>query len=213
MLKFELMKKSSIKPCVAAAFGIALTSITAFPSTLVNSTSYNGHTYDLFDSLDISWQDAKAAAVADGGYLATLTDSSETTAVYGAFIGTGFFTANDGQQYQAWLGGYTTDSGFTTTNPSAWAWTTGEAWTAFDAGNFAIGEPNGDSSGLSINRFGTPKWNDESGRVGGYIVEHNPHNNVDNDVVTHAIPDSASTLALLSGSFALLGAFRRKFRS
>ncbi len=201
------MRKINIKPCIAV-LGVALTSITAFPSTFVSTTTYNGHSYDLYENLDISWQNAKTEAVADGGYLATLTSLAETTAVYGAFINNGFFTANDGQQYQAWLGGYTTDSGFSTTNPSAWAWVTGESWNAFDQANFAPAEPNGDSSGLTINRFGTPKWNDEGGRVGGFIVEHGP-----SATPTGTVPDSASTLGLLSGSFALVGALRRKLRS
>ncbi len=117
MFKFELVRKSNIKPLVAV-LGVALTSITAFPSTLVKSTTYNGHTYDLYDSQNISWQNAKTEAAADGGYLAAFTDSAETFAVYGAFIGTGFFVSNIGQQNQAWLGGYTTDANFSTSNPT-----------------------------------------------------------------------------------------------
>ncbi len=60
-----------------------------------------------------------------------------------------------------------------------------------------------------MNRFGTSQWNDESGYVGGYIVERNSLNTVDGSGVK-GVPDSASTLALLSGSFALVGALRRK---
>ncbi|MBF8285663.1 MAG: C-type lectin protein [Anaerolineales bacterium] len=200
------MRKVSLALACAKAFtaaittGIALASVNGFGSTFLTSTTYNGHTYELWDSLDISWADASVEATAGGGYLAAFTDAPETTTVYGALIGTGFFTANDGQQYQAWLGGYTTDPGFTTTDPTAWAWVTGEALTAFDAGNFAGGEPNGDSSGLSINRFGTSQWNDEGGRVGGFIVEKN------------GVPDAGSSLALLSGSFMLLAALARKVR-
>ena len=52
-----------------------------------------------------------------------------------------------------------------------WKWVTGAAWTADDANNFSTGEPNGDSEGLAINRYGTFTFNDEGGHVGGYIVE------------------------------------------
>jgi hypothetical protein len=77
----------------------------------------------------------------------------------------------------------------------------GEPWTAFDAGNFAAGEPSGDSDGLTLNRYGAPTWNDDSS-TGGFIVEVN----------STPVPDSGSTLALLTGACAAVGAFRRKFR-
>lgn len=199
-ITLNIMKTKRIQHLAAVLAVVTLTGVQASASTLLNTTSYGGHTYELWDASNITWQNAKNEAIADGGYLAVLTDSPETSAVYSAFLGSGFFTANAGQEHQAWLGGFTTDPGFTTTNPNAWAWVTGEAWTAFDAGNFAGGEPNGDSSGLSINRFGTPQWNDEGGTVGGYIVEKN-------------VSDASSTLALFGGSISVLGALRRKFRS
>lgn len=174
---------------------IGASALSATASSFVASTTYGGHTYTLMSNSGITWAAANAEANASGAYLATFTTAAETTAVYSAFIGQGFFTANNGQQYQAWLGGHTADLSGTTTSSSNWAWVTGETWTAFDIGNFAGGEPNGDSSGLSINRFGTPKWNDEGTLVGGYIKE---------------TPDASSSLALLGGSFALIGFMRSR---
>lgn len=169
---------------------------------MIDSTTYGGHTYELWSDAGVSWENALSAAVGGGGYLAAFTDATETSAVYGDFIGTGFFTSNDGQAHQAWLGGYTTDPGFSTQDPTAWSWINGDSWTAFDAGNFAGGEPNGDSSGLTVNRFGTSKWNDEGGTVSGYIVEKDGN----------SVPDSGSTLALLASACAAMGAFGRKIR-
>jgi hypothetical protein len=199
------MKKSLISSLALVLTGILLAESNASATSFITSTAYGGHTYELWADLDISWAAAKANAEAGGGFLASLTDAAETSAVYGSLIGNNFFTGNDGQKYQAWLGGYTTKPNYSTTDPTAWAWVTGEAWSAFDAGNFASGEPNGDSSGLTINRFGTSKWNDESGRVGGYIVEKN-------GVERNGVPDSGSTLALLAGACAMIGTLGRRFR-
>jgi len=190
------MKISKLISSVAAVASVALAGLNASASTLLTSTTYGGHTYELWDSLHIGWEDAKNEAVAAGGYLAVLTDAAETTAVYNGLIGNGFFQAVEGQDNEAWLGGYPADGSHSTTDRNNWAWVTGEAWTAFDRDNFAGGEPNGDSGGLTINRFANSFWNDDT-VVGGYIVEKN------------GVPDAGSTLALLSGAIAALGAARR----
>src|SRR5271154_2993314 len=114
---------------LTAITGLALAGMLAAQSNasaqLVTSTTYGGHTFELIAAPNgISWSDAEAAAVADGGYLAVLPDAATTSAVYDALINNGYFTANNGPQFQAWLGGFTTDPGFTTTDPTAWAWVT-----------------------------------------------------------------------------------------
>jgi hypothetical protein len=167
------------------------------------STSYGGNMYYLYagdQAADTSWAVAEADAVADGGTLAVLTTAAQTTAVYDGLIGNGFFTANAGQQYEAWLGATTADGSGSTHSPYDWAWVTGAPWTAFDASNFAPGEPNGDSEGLAINRYGTPQWNDEGGYVGGYIVE------------VQCVPDCGSTQMMLLGACAVIGTVGRKLR-
>ena len=188
--------KKTISILAGALTGLLLTGLAASAAPIA-TTTYGGHTYDLYAAPGLSWNDAEAAAVADGGYLAVLTDAAETSAVYGALIGTGFFQPQNSQATEAWLGGYTADRSGSTQNPLNWAWVTGEAWNAFDAANFGAGEPNGDSSGLAINRFGNSTFNDDT-YVGGYIVERN------------SVPDGATTLALLGLSLSALACFRRK---
>lgn len=176
------------------ASGLTVSVVQAVP---IATTTYGGHTYELFQSSAISWTDAEAAAVANGGYLAVLTDTAETTAVYGGLINNGFFQQTGGTAVEAWLGA-TPAVGTSTTDPNNWKWVDGEAWTAFDASNFANGEPNGDpNSGLAINRYGSFAFNDEGGTVGGYIVEFN------------SVPDAGLTAMLLGVGLIGVGTFRR----
>jgi hypothetical protein len=177
----------------------------ASAQTYVTQTTYDGQVYQLWSG-NYSWSTAEADAVADGGYLAVLTTAAQTTAVYDGLIGNGFFTANSGQQYEAWLGGYTADGSGSTTSATDWAWVNGATWNAFDQGNFAAGEPNGDSEGLAINRYGNTQWNDEGGYVGGFIVEKNFIDDRKN------VPDGCSTQVMLAGAFAVMGLAGRKFR-
>jgi hypothetical protein len=179
--------------------GSLLSQSDASANSAIASTTYGGASYYLYAG-NLPWTVAEADAVSDGGTLAVLTTSAQTTAVYDGLIGNGFFTANAGQQYEAWLGATPADGSHSTTNPGNWAWVTGAPWTAFDEANFAAGEPNGDSEGLAINRYGAPTWNDEGGYVGGYIVE------------VQGVPDGCSTQYLLGGAFGLLGFVGRKFR-
>jgi hypothetical protein len=167
----------------------------------IATTTYGGHTYELYDAPGISWATAQAAALAEGGYLAVLTDSTETSKVYGALINNGFFQQSTSQAVQAWLGATPADGSTSTTNPNNWKWVTGEAWTAFDAGNFAGGEPNGDSIGLAINRYGSFRFNDEGSFVGGYIVEKN------------SIPDGGLTALFLGIGLVGIGTFRRAVKA
>jgi hypothetical protein len=189
---------------ICSAFGLVLTltllsQLEASAKGPIASTTYGGDSFYLYSG-DLSWSAAEAAAVADGGTLAVLTTSAQTAAVYNGLIGNGFFTQPGGEANQAWLGATPADGSSSTTDPENWAWVTGAPWTAFDAGNFDPGEPNGDSEGLAINRIGTDQWNDEGTLVGGYIVE------------VRGVPDSCSTQFLMVGACALMGAVGRKFR-
>jgi hypothetical protein len=198
------MKKLLNNVLTIAAGGILLHSISAFSQTEIASTTYQGATYELWQSPYITWAQAEANAVGLGGYLAVLTSSAQTTYVYNNLINNGFFSSSGGWGAEAWLGATPAvpDSNGATTDPNNWAWVNGAPWTAFDAGNFEAGEPNGDyNSALGINLDGTPQWNDEGNpglTIGGYIVE------------VSSVPDGGFTLALLGSAISGLAFIRRK---
>lgn len=185
----------TMKKLILSLAALAFTGATANAvPVLLDTTSYQGHNYYLYADYGVSWTNAEAHAETLGGTLAVLSTYPELHAVYNALIGNGFFQPGGGSQAaEAWLGARPANGGSSTSDPNNWAWVTGEAWTM--GGNFASGEPNGDSSGLAINRFGTFTFNDESGSVGGYIVE---------------VPEGGSALAFLGLGLCTIGLFRNK---
>lgn len=182
---------------MAALAGIALCS----PAyALKIEFAGNGHSYEIFEARGISWADANAAAIASGGYLATLTDAAENQFVFDVVVEPVFGTGNGGNDgVQAWIGGYQSDSGLEP--DGGWQWVTGEAWSFT---NWAGGEPNnsgGNEDHLAINRFGDWRWNDEgawTGGVRGYVVEYN------------RVPDGGMTALLLALGLGSMAAVRRK---
>lgn len=111
----------------------------------------NGHYYRYVSGGYASWTDAQTAASSDGGYLATVTNSQESTFVnnlIGSHSGGG-----------TWLGGY----GPVAADASSWYWTNGpEQGTHLTFTNWDTSEPNGfpgfTDAGLNINPDGS--WND-----------------------------------------------------
>ncbi len=181
-----------------SAIAIALFAVQTAQAAPIAVTNYNGHQYSLYEAPGITWADASAAAagVSSNSYLAVFGDPGETESVYAGLIGNGFFTTTGSQ---AWLGARPADNSSSTTDPTNWAWSNGETWTSFNALNFAPGEPNGDSSGLAINRYGSSTFNDEGGFVGGYIVES-----------AVRVPEGGSAIALMGIAIGGLAFFRRK---
>src|ERR1035438_3846734 len=102
------------------------------------SWSGNGHFYDVISvSGTISWEDANAAALAVGGYLATITSQAENDFAFLLVNNATYWHGSSGP----WLGGYQSPA---TNQPDAnWHWVTGEAW---NYTNWQIGQPN-DSGG------------------------------------------------------------------
>lgn len=180
------MRRTLIKWGIGVIASAACASSVAAPL----QWSGNGHWYEAFWVDSISWEDAKTAAEAKGGYLATLTTAEENQWVYDEIVKPLFGAGTD---YQAWLGGYLT------TDPTVpWKWVTGEAW-AYE--NWGTGEPNNVGSvenHLTINRFGDWTWNDEGSwpaGVKGYVVEY--------------VPDGGFTLILLGFGLSGLALVRR----
>jgi hypothetical protein len=144
---------------------------------------FQGHTYEIIRSNDISWAAANAAAMYKSigsfqGHLATLTSQAEND-----FIDelrqkvTQPFPAKS----ELWIGGYQ-DPPTETTNTAGWTWVNGEgAIPGTNAGpgyaNWYPGEPNGGTyeNFLTIGRWPLGQWNDSNeltGYIGGYVVEY-----------------------------------------
>lgn len=119
----------------------------------------NGHSYEVVNT-QLTWFDAKAAAEARGGYLATITSSAENDFVA---------TVTQGN-VRNWLGAYQPDG-------VTWTWLTGES---FAYTNWAPGEPN-NLGGIEdyLQLYGTAgpspgQWNDAwyYSPTPGYVVEY-----------------------------------------
>ena len=140
----------------------------AGPNTVVwpVSSGGNGHAYEVVGTLcsGITWANAHAAAIAAGGYLATITTAAENAYVLG-LLGP-----------SAWLGG--TQSAFGAEPAGGWRWVTGGepfTWT-----NWAPGQP--DNGGGSEDRLQIAsaaaggQWNDaaDTATAFAYVVEYDP---------------------------------------
>ncbi|SJM92332.1 C-type lectin domain-containing protein [Crenothrix polyspora] len=90
---------------------IGSSSVLADTGKLVNPA--NNHTYQMFDSNNRTWDDAKADCTKRGAHLATITSLQENTWIWGNF------GSNDTSR---WLGGTNE------VQKGIWTWITGEPW-------------------------------------------------------------------------------------
>ena len=151
-----------------ALFVCALTT-QASPIQWTVGSGGNGHWYELVESPDIIWTEARDDAVLRGGHLATITSQAEND-----FIGTNLLASALAEKY--WLGGYQDHSAPDYSEPGGgWVWITGETWSY---ANWTSGEPNNNSGNedylnIYANASLFAKWNDV--RVDqfrdGYIME------------------------------------------
>ena len=95
----------------------------------------NGHSYEVVPvGKIVPWEDAKAAAEAKGGHLATIASRAENDFVFALIKGKRqFFSADKGP----WLGGFQQPPD--SLPNEGWQWVTGET---FAYSNWANGEPN-----------------------------------------------------------------------
>jgi hypothetical protein len=127
--------------------------------------SANQHTYQVVND-DVTWETARAAAEAAGGYLATMTSAAEN----------GWLTTTFGASSLNlhWIGGFQPEG--SDEPDGGWRWVTGEA---FSYDNWSGGEPNNvddDEWVIGFNDQTTADgstWNDAwSGEVlRGYVIE------------------------------------------
>ncbi|MEN6451033.1 MAG: lectin-like protein [Thermoguttaceae bacterium] len=144
----------------------------------------NDHWYEVVyaGSAGVTWTSARDAAVARGGYLASITSAAENEFVYNLVPSDSKYWIPDGWGHVngPWLGGYQYDKH---AEPSGdWTWASGER---FAYTNWYAEEPNNlDGHEDYVSFFGTSslnglKWNDQSntprmGIVSGCVVEYVP---------------------------------------
>ena len=139
------------KSIIVTLFGLFL-ALAAVPVHGQKQNPANGHYYYYFSSA-VNWYDAQAAAAQLGGYLATITDSTEDV-----------FIRTIGVSSTSWIGA--TDS----LVEGQWAWITGEPW---GYTRWHSGEPNnvGDEDFVGMNP-GAWDWVDfRWDRTFAYVVE------------------------------------------
>ena len=155
---------------------------------LLDTISYRGHVYQLFDG-GLTWSEAKEACEKLGGHLATITSAEEQRAIEDHL---GEPICNN-----YWIGGYR--------DGDSWKWITDES---FEYTNWESGEPNNyGGSENYVHMFGDGyktrgRWNDASDSGAayansyydldkyGYICEFDPAN----PDVTYTPGDSCANL-------------------
>ncbi len=114
---------------------------------------FNGHSYKLID-LDVSWMDARAYCIEQGGHLVTITSPEEQD-----------FLANNFYDQKLWIGAFESEEG--------WYWITGEAW-YYE--NWRSGEPSGGEEWCGC-LWTDMEWNDirnedPGERISAFICEY-----------------------------------------
>ncbi|MGH0030467.1 MAG: lectin-like protein [Myxococcota bacterium] len=99
---------------------IAVLAAGSSEATVIQTASYNGHTYHLLDS--DTWSNSEAEAISLGGHLATINDSAENQWIADTF--------NSDFSKLLWIGFNDLDT------EGNWQWITGEAvaFTSWDSG-------------------------------------------------------------------------------
>jgi VCBS repeat-containing protein len=128
------------------------------PLTLVpaNAVEFDGHYYKFISASNLSWTDARAQALAMGGYLASITSAAENSFIRNSVTGGNY----------AWIGASDTGS------EGAWTWADGpEAGQQFWQG---AGLPQG---GSVVNNAYNAWWGSEPNDAGGNedyaLIDHN----------------------------------------
>ncbi|MDB6112129.1 MAG: C-type lectin domain protein [Pedosphaera sp.] len=137
----------------------------------------NGHTYRVVaKSSLISWDSANVAAVAAGGYLATITSAAENSFVF-SLVNDPTYWTQTANGHGPWIGGYQpTGAG----EPNGgWTWATRTGLTTpepFSFTNWEVGEPNNLTatvSGVAHNQDRVAYFHSGNGRAATWSDEFN----------------------------------------
>jgi len=179
----KAMQKLQLITILAATIGglLVVNRSHAAPVQWTTGPGATGHFYEVIASTGINWQDAQNAALASGGYLATITSSQENAFVFAlADNPIYWFTDGANNSQGPWLGGFQPAG---SPEPAGnFQWVNGEGLFGFTAWN--PGEPNNsggaeDSLLYFANGPGvrSSNWNDGTGTssaIRGYVVESVP---------------------------------------
>jgi hypothetical protein len=166
---------------IAASLAVAVAApVLAAPVVWDPAAGGNGHAYEVVAAPSgISWDGARAGAVAAGGDLASITSAAENAFVFGLTDSSTYWFLYDGHiPIGPWLGGLQTGG----PEPAGgWVWVSGEP---FAYTNWAPGQPD-NFSGEDRLHFNAPEptprapmWNDLQNNGGvlprAYVVEYVP---------------------------------------
>jgi hypothetical protein len=129
------------------------------PDGAIYRNPANGHYYQaVYAPSGITWEQARIASTAAGGYLATITSDAENRFVYALVDASRYWRPNNNGQLGPWLGGYRQAVGSTT-----FLWVTSEP---FSFTNWAPGQPDNARTEDKLQFFvptgasRAPTWND-----------------------------------------------------
>jgi len=151
----------------------------------------NGHWYEvIYVPTGITWTAAHDAAIATGGYLATITSAQENDFIWELSSNPIYWYAYPGGAYGGpYLGGYQDRNSSEYSEPAGgWRWATGEPWSYT---NWAANLPDNSSMPNNAGREedylqffswlrpspSNPTWNDLDATehpIRSYVVEYNP---------------------------------------
>jgi hypothetical protein len=180
----------------------------AAPVQWAASDGGNGHWYDaVLVGSQVSWMEAKYAAAARGGYLASITSAAENDFVFNLVSDDGYWVHGFGESYGPWLGGYQYDE---LDEPAGhWAWVSGELWSYTNWGN--SGEPN--NAGVedylhlhSVDGNPAATWNDFANFWGALPAP--------NSYVVEIVPEPSTLTLIVAAAVGLAGwGWRRRNRT
>jgi hypothetical protein len=189
---------------LAASCSAFAQAATAIPVQWLPSAGGNGHFYEVVSvPTGITWNDARVAAIAAGGYLATSTSAAENAFVFSLANNPIYWLSGTINTFGPWLGGFQPSG---SPEPAGgWQWLNGEG--AFVYTNWTPGSPNNGAGGAPESYLAfyaprinatAPTWDDagEATLLRSYVIES-------------PVPEPSTAAMLIGGVLAVLAVRRR----